>query len=130
MGVSKDWGQLVATNGLAPVAIATDTTTLSAAIDSSLYRKLSFVITSGVVTDGTYTPILQSSATSGGTYADDDAIMSAWTAIGASDDAGVWEVAVDLDAVDQPFLKVEITSATTSTGALLAGTWVGELKTV
>jgi hypothetical protein len=127
MGVSKDWGQLTSTNALAPVAIATDTTTLTTALDSTPYRKLSFIITSGVVTDGTYTPILQSSATSGGTYADDDAIMSAWSVVGASDDGAVWEVAVDLDAVDQPFLKVEITSATTTTGALLSVVAVGEL---
>lgn len=45
---------LTGVKSLAPVAIATDTTTVLATIDNALFEALLYVITSGVITDGAY----------------------------------------------------------------------------
>lgn len=51
--------------GLAPVSIATDTTTVTAIIDMQDRDSLEFVLASGVITDGAYAILVESGDDSG-----------------------------------------------------------------
>lgn len=56
---------LTAVKALAPVVIATDTTTVCATIDNALFEALLYQVISGVVTDGAYVCHLYESDDSG-----------------------------------------------------------------
>lgn len=104
---------------LAPVAIATDTTTVGLEIDLQGYHSIEFLVSTGVVTDGDYSLILTESDTSGGSFtavADADLIGTepAWTA--DTDDSKIGRVGYK---GSKRYLKATILSANTSTGALV-----------
>ena len=75
-------------NALNATAISSNTTTAGAAIDLQGYEAMVFAIRSNAWTDGTYTPLVQESDSSGSGYtdvADDDLIgLEADAAIGAA----------------------------------------------
>ncbi len=52
-------GSINAVVGLAPVVIATDTTTVTAIIDTKGFESLEWVISSGVLTDGAYSVVIE-----------------------------------------------------------------------
>ena len=104
---------------LAPVAIATDTTTVGLEIDMQGFAAIEFFISTGVVTDGDYSLILTESATSGGSFtavADIDLLGTepAWTA--DTDDAKIGRIGY---IGSLRYLKATVLSANTTTGALI-----------
>tara|TARA_R110000787_G_scaffold26337_1_gene73672 strand:- start:307 stop:702 length:396 start_codon:yes stop_codon:yes gene_type:complete len=129
MGINKDWGRISVTQAVAP-AVHTATATQAAGIDTALYRKLVVVLDYGVVTDGTWTTTITTSATVGGSYVADDGLVTgeAFTVVTSTEDAQVYEVAIDLDALDNRWLKVVQTETVASASSLFGITLVGELK--
>lgn len=104
------------TKALGPVSIATNTNTLSASISLSAYPgwRVMLIGASGTRTDGTYTFSVQQSATSGGSYAAVTPLSGSVAAVSAADTTVTASFAPTL-----PFIKVNILSASTTTGALL-----------
>jgi hypothetical protein len=100
---------------LGPVSIATDTDTDSSAIDISAYPgwKVLLIAAVGTRTDGTFTPVMRECATTAGTYADLAAFSGSVSAISAADTTRTAAY-----RPTKPFLKVRITSASTTSGAL------------
>lgn len=64
--------RVLATPALNPQTISSDTTTVGAIIDTSGYQSVEFVIQSGTITTGVFTPVI---------YESDDSGMSGATAI-------------------------------------------------
>ena len=109
--------------------ITTDTTTNGDIIDTQEFGTAMFTIFSPVYTDGPYTPVLEESDDSGMSGANDvaddnligtevGAVISAVTAGGAS--------LVSIGAFGtKRFLRLKITSASTSTGARINSIFTG-----
>lgn len=128
MTIQKDWGYLDVVQLKNPAA-TTATFTQTTGTDLSKYRKASILLSAGAWTDGTHTPKIQTSATVGGTYADDTAVLDSWTAIGAAGQQNqVYKVDIDVDALANRFLKLVVTVAGATTGAVYGAVLVGELK--
>jgi hypothetical protein len=118
---SHDVVQLVA-----PASLTATTT--SAAIDTADYVRASIIINAGVVTDGTFTPSIETSDAAAGSYAPDDGVQNVFTAITASTDAQVYVVDLDLGALDNRYLKFVLTETVASAGGLISATFVGEKR--
>lgn len=100
-------------------AISTDTTTNGVIIDTAGYESIEFVIQTGTVTDGTYTPLLQEDTAVGfgtaTTVATADTLGSL-TALTAADD----NVTLRIGCVPKKrYVRLSIVSASTTTGATL-----------
>lgn len=104
------------TRALGPVSIATDTNTLSSAIDLTAKPgwKVLLVGATGTRTDGTFTFSLHSSATSGGSYAAETPFSGSLAAVSAANTA---RTAAFIPT--KPFVKVNVLSASTTSGALI-----------
>lgn len=110
---------------LAPVTIATDTTTVGLEIDTQGFNAMEFFLQTGVVTDGDYSLILTESDTSGGSFtavADADLLGTEPAFTADTDDAKIGRVGY---IGSKRYLKATVLSANTSTGALIAVTAVG-----
>ena len=108
--------QFSITRALGPVSIATDTNTLSSAIDLTDkpgWRVL-LIAGTGTRTDGTYTVSVHQADTSGGEYA---AIAPDSGSVSAISGANSLRKASY--SPTKPFIKVNILSASTTSGALL-----------
>jgi len=106
--------------GLAPVAIATDTTTVTAIIDTADFGSLVWQIMSGVITDGAYTIVLEES---------DDSAMSGATAVPAAERLGdLPAFALSEDGVSKRvgsigklrYQRLSIVSVSTTVGGLFS----------
>lgn len=129
MGIAKDNGLIEVTELVAPAAYTATQT--SAAVDLSKYRRAFVLIHAGDWTDGSFTPKIQTSATSGGSYADDTMLAGsdAWTVIdGETPDDQVYKIDLDLDLADARYGKLVVTAAGTTTGMVYGAVLVGELK--
>lgn len=115
---------------LSPVAIATDTTTVGATIDSLGFEGLEFSLLTGVVTDGTYT--LQLFAGDAANMSDEVQVVASsgelvqLGVVLTSDPAAL--TATDDDTVltlgyigKKRYTRLKVVSASTTTGALVAG---------
>ena len=114
--------------GLRPVVIATDTTTDGASVDCKDFNSLTWIIESGVITDGDYQVLLEESDTdfSGETVVDDDHIIDGVIAdfdfAAAADDGVVVRIGV---IAKKRFQRCSLVSTGTTTGGLFS--WVGVL---
>ena len=107
---------------LAPQAISSDTTTDGAAIDLRGYDSCLFALHAGTLTDGTYTPVIEESAT--GTFTGEETAVAdadltnteANTAMAATDDNTVKTIGY-IGVKD--YVRFTLTSASTSTGGTL-----------
>lgn len=104
------------TRAIGPVSIATDTNTLSSAIDLTAYPgwKVLLIGSTGTRTDGTFTFALHSAATTGGSYAAETPFSGSLTATSA---ANTTKIAAFIPT--KPFVKVNVLSASTTSGALI-----------
>jgi hypothetical protein len=101
-------------------AIATDTTTVGTAIDLQGYESCEFVILSGVLTDGTYTPLIEESDdnSSYSAVADADLLSTeAAEAFAATDDAEAHSIGY---VGHKRYVRLSIVSAGTTSGGFLA----------
>lgn len=135
--VSKDISKNEAkvTQLLNPQAISATTLT-STGLDTSLYKRGALIVSAGAYTDGTYQVQVETSATSGGSYAVQGSANTEYVSGAAPTDissAGtaskVYVYDLNLDQLDNRWLKVNINeSVNGTTGVLLAIHFVGELK--
>lgn len=106
---------------LAPVVIASDTTTTSVAVDLDGYESCEFLIASGVVTDGAYAVLVTECDTTGGSYtavADADLIgTEALAAFALTDDGEVRKIGYK---GSKQFVKVALVSTATTSGGLFS----------
>lgn len=110
--------RLVVTRGVGPVSIATDTTTSSSAIDTTAYphgTRLLIIHHVGTRTDGSYTCTVTDCDTSGGSYADATVFSGTLSATAA---ANTTKTATFIPAAGRPFVKVNVVSTATTSGAL------------
>jgi hypothetical protein len=102
-------------------AIATDTTTAGSEIDLQGYESCEFIIASGVLTDGSYTPLIEESDVSGSGFAavaDADLISTeAAEAFAATDNGEVHKIGY---VGHKRYVKLSIVSASTTSGGFLA----------
>jgi len=99
---------------VAPIAVANGTATCTA-LDCSRGYGCTVEVTVGVTTGNFSVFKLQSSATSGGTYA--DITGATMTGPGATDDGGIWAFHVDMrDRNIGPFIKLVMTEDNTGSG--------------
>ena len=127
MGIRKDNGEIEVTELVAPNVRTTTAT--SAAVDLSKYVRACIIIHAGTITDGTFTPKIQTSATSGGSYADDDGTLDSFVANTSSVDDRVTKVDLDIDSVDNRYMKfVSTVTGSPSTGGAVGAILVGVLK--
>lgn len=106
------------TRAVGPVSIATNTTTASAAIDTTAYQpgtRLLIVHSVGTWTDGSYTASVTDSITTGGSYAAATVFSGTLSATGA---ANTSKTATFIVTTGRPFVKVSIVSTGTTSGAL------------
>lgn len=120
MGAIKNPEAVLSTQSVILPLLRTTTAT-SAAVDATGKDQVIFLVHYGTITDGTFTPDITASATSGGSYADDEANVSGTLTAGTSsvDDqvvAFTWNV-----NPDKPFVKL----ALTVTGSPATGGTVG-----
>jgi len=103
------------TRALGPVSIASSTNTLSSAIDMTGKPgwKVLLIGSTGTYTDGTFTFSLQSSATSGGTYAAETPVSGSLAALSAGSTMRTASF-----VPTKPFLKVNVLSSGVTSGAL------------
>ena len=98
-------------------AIASDTTTAGSEVDLQGYEACTFVIASGVLTDGSYTPLVEESDTAGSGYtavADADLISTeAAEAFAATDDGEVHKIGY---VGHKRYVRLSLVSASTSSG--------------
>jgi hypothetical protein len=110
--------RLIVTKAIGPVSIATNTTTTSAAIDTTAYPsgvRLLIVHSTGTYTDGSYIASVTDATTSGGSYS--AATLFSGT-LSASAAANLTKTATFVTQPGRPFVKVQIVSTGTTTGAL------------
>ena len=103
-------------------AISSDTTTNGVIIDTAGYESILFVIQSGTITDGTYTPLIQEGDDSGlsdaASVVDADLTNTeASVAFAATDDNAVKSIAY---VGDKRYVRLNIVSASTSSGGTLS----------
>ena len=111
--------QVVALN---TTAISSDTTTNGVILDTAGYESILFVIQSGTLADGTYTPLIQEGDDSGlsdaASVADADLTNTeASVAFAATDDNAVKSIAY---VGDKRYVRLNIVSASTSSGGTLS----------
>ena len=111
--------QVVALN---TTAISSDTTTNGVILDTTGYESILFVIQSGTLADGTYTPLIQEGDDSGlsdaASVADADLTNTeASVAFAATDDNAVKSIAY---VGDKRYVRLNIVSASTSSGGTLS----------
>ena len=102
-------------------AISSDTTTNGVIIDTAGYESILFVIQSGTLADGTYTPLIQEGNDSGlsdaASVAEGDLTNTeASVAFAATDDNAVKSIAY---VGDKRYVRLNIVSASTSSGGTL-----------
>jgi len=112
---------LEANVGLSPQDITSDTTTVGVIIDTQGFHSLEFMITSGTLTDGTYTPLIEDGEDSG---LSDAAAVSDANLLGT--EAGAAFTASEDDTAkkvgyrgSKRFVRLSIVSASTSSGGLM-----------
>lgn len=126
-GISKDLGDIEVVELIAPNVRTTTAT--SAAKDLSRYSRACIIIHAGTITDGTFTPKIQTSATSGGSYSDDDGTLDSFVANTSSVDDRVTKVDLDIDSVDARWVKlVSTVTGSPSTGGAVGAVLVGVLR--
>lgn len=105
------------TKAIGPVSIATDTTTSSSAIDLSAYPGWHVLLigSSGTRTDGSYTFSVTESDTSGGSYSALAPFSGSVSAVAAANTTRTASY-----RPTKPFIKVNIASTGTTSGALLS----------
>lgn len=116
--------RLVVTKALGPVSIATDTTTVSSAIDTTAYNHgtaLLIIHHVGTRTDGSYTCTVTDCDTSGGSYTASTVFSGTLSATAA---ANTTKTATVYPTAGRPFVKVSIVSTGTTSGALNSATVV------
>lgn len=108
--------QFSITRAIGPVSIATDTNTLSSAIDLTAKPgwRVILVASVGTRTDGTFTFSLHSATSSGGSYAAETPFSGSLAAVSA---ATTTRTAAFIPT--KPFVKVNVLSASTTSGALV-----------
>ena len=111
--------QVVALN---TTAISSDTTTNGVILDTAGYESILFVIQSGTLADGTYTPLIQEGDDSGlsdaAAVADTDLTNTeASVAFAATDDNTSKSIAY---VGDKRYVRLNIVSASTSSGGTLS----------
>lgn len=116
--------ELTQTVSMAPIAIATDTTTAGAIIDTQGFAGLEFVITSGVLTDGAYTVTLEegdNSALSDTAAPSSDFLTNtlASVAFALTEDGTTKSIGY---VGHKRYVRLNIVSASTSSGGLFAVT--------
>ncbi len=104
-------------------AISTNTTTAGAIIDKRGYRSVEFIIMSGTLTDGTYTPLIEES---------DNADLSSSNAVADADLLGTEAAAALIATEDNTTKKVGyiggkryVRMSVVSTGVTTGGTVLG-----
>lgn len=109
--------QFTITRAIGPVSIATDTNTLSSAIDmtSKPGWKVLLIGSTGTRTDGTFTFSLHTSDATGGSYAAETPFSGSLTAVSAANTTRTAAY-----QPEKPFLKVNVLSASTTSGALVS----------
>lgn len=122
---NKDWAAECAMTA-SLVAAARTASANGTAADTANLRRAVVVINAGVITDGTHTFKIQSSATSGGTYADDSAVLGSFTQLtsGAGGSAA-YAVEIDIDNLANRFVRVVVTVSGATTGGVYSATIVG-----
>lgn len=104
-------------NAFTPATINSDTTTAGVEISSQGFESVTFLIRASNYTDGTYTPLIQGTNTSGSGYVDvTDDFLIGTEADAALSAAGVSRIGV---VADYEFYKLSFVSTSTSTGATL-----------
>lgn len=103
-------------------AISSDTTTNGVILDTAGFESILFVIQSGTLADGTYTPLIQEGDDSGlsdaASVADADLTNTeASVAFAATDDNAVKSIAY---VGDKRYVRLNIVSASTSSGGTLS----------
>jgi hypothetical protein len=119
---------------LSPRAIATDTTTAGSIIDTALYDLgVLFLIISGTVADGTYTPLIEhgdaSNLSDAAAVADTDLYRSG---VSSGQEADAAFVAADDNKIKKlsyigakRYVRLSLVSATTTTGAVIGAIAIG-----
>ncbi len=118
------------TRAIGPVSIATDTATVSSAIDCTAYEHgvvLLVVHEVGTRTDGTYTASITDCDTTGGSYTPATVFSGSLSATAA---ANTTKTAAFVLTAGRPFVKVTITSTGTTSGALNAATVIAVPKSL
>lgn len=127
--IKKDNGRIDVQSLLLPAA--RNATATSAAVDLAPYQRAYIIIHAGAWTDGTHTPKIQTATTSGGSYADDSGLVGsqAFTAISSAPTASkTYRVDIDLGKVSARYLKLVLTIAGATTGAVTSAVLVGEKR--
>ncbi len=105
---------------LAPIVIAADTTTNGEIIDTAGYDSLEFLISSGVITDGAYTTVLQESddpAMSGATAVSDAQTLGDLPAFGLTEDGITKRVGF---VGKMRYVRLQLVSTGTTVGGLFS----------
>lgn len=137
MGVRNDISKNGAkvTSVRAPAALAATASEIGTGLDTAGYRRLALIAHAGVCTDGEYTITIETSATASGTYEPQTTALSEWvsgaapTVITSAVDDQVFVYDINLDRLDNRYIKVTVTeSSAGTTGVILGLAWVGELQ--
>lgn len=117
-----DKNNLKISNALNPQAITSDTTTAGAIIDTANFDSLTFAITSGTLTDGTYTVLIEDDTASnmGTAAAVADAYLigtEALASFAASEDNTTKKIGY---IGNKRYVRLSIVSASTSSGGLMS----------
>jgi len=111
---------LLLTSARNAAAITTNTTTAGNEIDTQGYNSVLFAIQSATITDGTYTPLIQESDTSGSGYTDvadiDLSVTEASIAFVATDDNVVKKIAY---TGTKRYVKLSLVSTGVTTGGTI-----------
>lgn len=106
---------------LAPVSIATDTSTAGLIIDTLGFESVTFTMFTGVLTDGDYVAVLQdgdaSNLSDAATVSGDDLLGTLPNFDADTDDAAVGRFGY---RGKKRYVRVNVTSTNTTTGALVA----------
>lgn len=101
-------------------AISSDTTTNGTEVDTQGYESLTFVVQAGTLTDGTYTPSIEESDTSGSGYT---AVVDA-DLVGTEADAAV-DASNEIKRIGyigkKRYVRLSIVSTSTTTGGTVGG---------
>ena len=104
-------------NGLTPAVINTDTTTNGIEIDTLGFESVTFFIRSSSYTDGTYTPLVEDTDTSGsGEVAVVDDFLIGTEASAALSAAGISKIGF---VGKKRYVRLNIVSSATTTGSTL-----------
>ena len=111
-----------AIRAISPAAITSDTTTAGQIIDMQGFDSLEFIIASGTLTDGTYTPLVEhgdaSNLSDAAAVADDYLLgTEEGAAFAATDDNEVHKIGY---VGDKRYVRLSLVSASTSSGGTLS----------